>query len=225
MIKICKKCNTEQDIRKGSICSKCVYDNRKEYMKNYYEKNSDIIIKNTKEYNKENRDKIKEYRKEYNIENKDKLKMYYDNLNRSEYMKEYHKLYYIDNKEKLNTKKNEYHKNRCKTDKVYKLYRSMQSIIYRALKNKGYKKYTKTFNILGCSYEEFKTYLENLFEPWMTWQNYGIYTGNYNETWQLDHIQPISNGITENEVIKLNHYTNFRPLCSKLNLEKGNKNV
>jgi hypothetical protein len=57
----------------------------------------------------------------------------------------------------------------------------------------------------------------------MTWENHGRYTGNYNETWQIDHIIPISNGLSEEEVINLNHYTNLRPLCSKKNLEKSNK--
>ena len=69
---------------------------------------------------------------------------------------------------------------------------------------------------------EFKTFIEYKFESWMNWGNYGQYTGNYNETWQLDHILPISMGRDMDEIIKLNHYSNFRPLCSKKNLEKGN---
>ena len=57
----------------------------------------------------------------------------------------------------------------------------------------------------------------------MNWNNHGNYTGKYSETWQYDHIIPISSGMTEDEIIKLNHYTNFRPLCSRENLEKSNK--
>jgi 5-methylcytosine-specific restriction endonuclease McrA len=57
---------------------------------------------------------------------------------------------------------------------------------------------------------------------WMSWSNHGSYTGGYEETWQYDHIIPISEAKTYEEVIKLNHYTNFRPLCSKKNLEKSN---
>ena len=56
----------------------------------------------------------------------------------------------------------------------------------------------------------------------MNWNNNGIYTGNYNETWQLDHIIPISMAENYNDVIKLNHYSNFQPLCSRKNLEKSN---
>lgn len=58
----------------------------------------------------------------------------------------------------------------------------------------------------------------------MNWDNHGKYTGNYNETWQYDHIIPISSATTEEEIIKLNHYTNFQPLCSKKNqIDKRNK--
>lgn len=66
-------------------------------------------------------------------------------------------------------------------------------------------------------------YIEEKFESWMNWNNNGMYTSNYNETWHLDHIIPISKALNEEDIIKLNHYTNFQPLCSKKNLEKGNE--
>ena len=81
----------------------------------------------------------------------------------------------------------------------------------------------RTLKIIGCSFEEFKSYIEFKFEYWMTCENSGSYTGNYNETWQLDHIVPISSAKTEDDIYKLNHYSNLRPLCSKKNLEKSNK--
>ena len=65
--------------------------------------------------------------------------------------------------------------------------------------------------------EDFKKYLESKFEPWMSWDNYGLYNGIGNYGWDLDHIIPISSAITENDVIKLNHYTNLQPLCSFIN--------
>lgn len=49
----------------------------------------------------------------------------------------------------------------------------------------------------------------------MNWSNQGI--------WHLDHIKPISLATTEEEVIALNHYTNFQPLWAEDNLRKGNK--
>ena len=67
--------------------------------------------------------------------------------------------------------------------------------------------------------------LENKFEIWMNWENYGKYEiGNYNVGWDLDHIIPISSAKTEEDIILLNHHTNLQPLCSKINrdIKKGN---
>jgi len=85
------------------------------------------------------------------------------------------------------------------------------------MKHIGYKKLTKTEIILGCIFEEFKQYLESKFEPWMTWENQGLYNGKLNYGWDIDHIIPISSAKTEEDVIKLNHFTNLQPLCSKIN--------
>ena len=70
---------------------------------------------------------------------------------------------------------------------------------------------------LGCSFEEFKIYLESKFEDWMTWENYGKYNGELNYGWDIDHIIPLSKAITENEIYNLSHYKNLQPLCSRTN--------
>ena len=51
----------------------------------------------------------------------------------------------------------------------------------------------------------------------MNWENYGLYNGEDNYGWDLDHIIPLSSAKSEEEVIQLNHYTNLQPLCSKVN--------
>jgi hypothetical protein len=77
---------------------------------------------------------------------------------------------------------------------------------------------------LGCSFEEFKIYLESKFESWMSWENYGKYNGELNYGWDIDHINPLSNAKTEEEIYNLSHYTNLQPLCSKINRDvKRNK--
>jgi hypothetical protein len=79
----------------------------------------------------------------------------------------------------------------------------------------GYTKKSRTYEILGCSFEEFKNYIDNQLSVGMSWDNHG--------EWHLDHKIPISFGKTEEEVIKLNHYTNFQPLWAYENLLKSNK--
>lgn len=82
----------------------------------------------------------------------------------------------------------------------------------------------KYSGILGCSFEEFKLYLESKFENWMSWENYGKYNGELNYGWDIDHIIPSSSAETEEEVYKLNYYLNLQPLCSKINRDiKKNK--
>jgi len=81
----------------------------------------------------------------------------------------------------------------------------------------GYAKTSKSQNILGCTFEEFKIHLESKFEPWMNWSNYGNWNGypkEINCAWDIDHIIPISTANTIEEILKLNHYTNLQPLCS-----------
>ena len=93
----------------------------------------------------------------------------------------------------------------------------MINIIYSSLKRKGYTKKSRTYEIIGCSYEFLLGYLEGKFEKWMNWENYGKYNGDFNHGFDIDHIIPLSSASNEEELIKLNHYTNLQPLCSKIN--------
>jgi 5-methylcytosine-specific restriction endonuclease McrA len=44
-----------------------------------------------------------------------------------------------------------------------------------------------------------------------------VCTNCLNYGWDIDHIIPISSAGSEENIIKLNHYTNLQPLCSKIN--------
>jgi hypothetical protein len=86
-----------------------------------------------------------------------------------------------------------------------------------SIKRNGYSKKTKTYEILGCSYEDFKTHIELQFQTWMNWNNYGLCNNEFNYGWDIDHIVPLASAKTEEELLKLNHYTNLQPLCSHTN--------
>jgi len=53
----------------------------------------------------------------------------------------------------------------------------------------------------------------------MNWSN------NTMHGWHIDHIIPLSTAKTEQDIIKLCHYTNHQPLWAKDNLSKGNKTL
>jgi len=226
-------------------CKNC---NRRDnsYNKEYYINNRDQKLKYQKEYQSLNKETIsnyqKEYQKEYYINNKDinkdvKIeysKKYYE-VNREIKIK-YSKEYYVKNKEYKEKYRKEYNsknkdKNRertklkLKNDIIFKLSKRMRDLIIRSFKNKGYTKTSKTQEILGCSFEDFKLYLESNFESWMNWNNKGLYNGDFYYGWDIDHVIPLSSAKTEEEIILLNHYTNLQPLCSKINRDIKKDNL
>lgn len=139
------------------------------------------------EYRKNNEDRIKQSKKNYRLKNVDKVKVY----------------------------RNKYKNNKRNTDFFYKLKYNTSNLIRLSIAKKGYTKKSKTFEILGCSYEEFKVHIENQFIKGMSWDN--------RSEWHLDHIYPVSLAKDEEHLLKLNHYTNFQPLWAEDNIRKGNK--
>jgi len=116
-------------------------------------------------------------------------------------------------KDKIRTVYNAYIRNRTSIDPIFRLRQSISSIIRKAFLRKGFGKTSKSKQILGCSYEEFFSHIESQFQKGMNWDNRHL--------WHIDHIIPISLAKTEEDVIKLNHYTNLRPLWIKENQEKS----
>lgn len=191
--------------------------------KKRYDENKDVELARQQEYRKKNSDKIKDRNKKYYEVNKDTIsekKKEYVKKN-IDHVKKTRQEYYQNNKEVLRSKANEREKIKLKTDPLFKLMKSIRSTISVSIRKMGYRKNTRTHFILGCTFDEFKAHIESLWESWMTWDNYGIYEKNkYNVGWDFDHIIPVSSAVTEDDVIRLNHYTNIRPLCSKVNRDE-----
>lgn len=206
-MKICSTCKIEKDISeftknsksKDGLKTNCI-DCCKIYYENYRKRNIE-----------KERQRISDYNNNKRVVDKDKLR-------------EYKKSYYIINKEEIERKKKEYtrknkkelHKKRM-SNTLRRLNENLGGIIRYSLKNKGFKKMSRTSQILGCSPMYLKSYLESKFEPWMSWENWGKYDGKINTSWDIDHIIPISSAKTEEDILNLNHYTNLQPLCSYIN--------
>lgn len=156
--------------------------------------------------------KRKSYLKEYYQKNKAKI------LKQS-------KQYFKDNQKIKQDKNNKRYKERRQTDPVFRLATNLRRNIRAVFSKNCFSKNSKTQVILGCSFEEFKRYIESKFESWMNWDNYGLYNGEPNFGWDIDHIIPSSTAKTEEDVIKLNHFSNLQPLCSKLNRDIKRSNV
>jgi hypothetical protein len=207
-------------------------ENLKLFKKEFYTKNKESIKNKSRIYRKNNTDKLKIRDKKYNELNKEKIKIKQkgyaekNKINIAIYKKEWgqkessklkKKDYYNKNKHILNKKAYARKKERLKTDNFFKFKESIRSLVYNSFYRNGYAKNSKTHKILNCNFEDLKKHIESKFESWMNWGNYGLYNGELNYGWDIDHIIPINSALTEEEVIKLNDFKNLQPLCSKVN--------
>lgn len=98
-------------------------------------------------------------------------------------------------------------------DLVYREQQLLRSRLTRILKCKRVNKTRQesTFRrVLGLDYDVFRKYVELQFTAEMSWENHGI-------AWEIDHAKPICTATTVEEVHKLFHYSNLRPLSKCLN--------
>ena len=105
-------------------------EERKQYNKEYYEKNKEYHKKYGKKYREKNKEQIKERMNKYNEKNKERVskrqKEYYEK--NKEKIAENGKKYYEKNKEKLKQYQKEYHKKQ--TAGVYKITNTKTDMIY-----------------------------------------------------------------------------------------------
>lgn len=174
------------------------YKKHKEYSKEYYSNNKEKIINRVKEKYKAEKDKKLEYQHKYYEQNKEEISIK---------TKEY--------KKRTRTQRNLREKKKRDNNNIYRLSISVRSLIGKSVKYKGSQKSKKTEEILGCTIEDFIKYIQSKFKEGMTLENYG--------EWHIDHIIPVSSANNEEELIKLNHYTNLQPLWAEENLKKGKK--
>ncbi len=131
--------------------------------------------------------------------------------------------YYVQNEEKVRRKREgrreakvkydvEYKRKRRAEDPKWRLGDNISRLIRKGLK-RGYRKGSRTEEILGISHSEFAGWMESKFSDGMSWDNMG--------EWHIDHIIPLCSAKTEEEYRKLNHYTNLQPLWGEENLQKG----
>ncbi len=231
--KICGKCNVEVDIKNfpkwRTCCRRCCYKKHDEWKKKNKKILTHICIDCGTEHTKiiyAKTEKINDRCKKCCIKYKKPIlfEKICSGCNKNKDVDQFYKNYRIC-KNCLFTKRNTRYKIRLNEDDIFRLKHNIKTHIRRQLKEIGCKKENiKTISIIGCSLIEFRKYIESKFEPWMNWNNRGLYNGQFNYGWDLDHIEPISSASSKEEILKLNHFTNFQPLCSKVNRDiKKNK--
>lgn len=167
-----------------------------------YLKNKEIRKEYSRKYYASHKEQAQKYSKKYRTENADKIRE--------------NKALYARTSPVAKKQRYEYKKKRIERDPIFALKERARKTIADSFLRRGYKKNSKSREIIGC---DWPTFTKHLFKTWE--KRYGtLYVG---EDYHIDHIIPLSEAKTEDEVIKLCHYTNLQLLKPSDNLSKSNK--
>lgn len=202
----------------GACCKKCANNDRNS---SRAKKKVPIVPKSKKP--PVDPEILKQRKKEYGIK--------YREANR-EHMKVYFKTRYSENREKFREyqldrqqkgchkfKVNKRRRERLQQDDFFRFKTALRNRLRLGFKTRGLSKTRRTIEYIGMSYCELRAYIEDKFLPGMAWDNYGAGEGK----WSLDHILPLNLANTQEDLLKLCHYTNLQPLWSIDNIIKGSK--
>ena len=120
-----------------------------------------------------------------------------------------------ERKKEIKKKYNVLRKKNYSNDELYSLKIRFRSLLNQKIRKGGFVKKISTLEFLGCDWESFKQHIELQFKEGMSWEN--------RDLWDLDHIIPISEGKTFEDIVLLSHFTNFQPLWKHENIKKSNK--
>lgn len=196
----------EQNKERLSLYNKEWKEINKERLDKYRLENKDKLLETSKNWQKENKERAKANHKRHRDNNRELL-------NKKAI------IYREENKENLLSKRRINSKRRKDEDPIYKFTENLRSLISISFKGgkREFKKSLRTEVILGCTIDFFKDYILSLCPEGIGLRDF------HRHGYQLDHKIPISLAKTEEEVIKLCHYTNFQPLFWIDNIKKSNK--
>lgn len=212
---VCKDCSKQRSkqrskkIYQNEIVIEKIFVEKKICKKCNIEKNISFFS-NKKENKDGHRNDCKSCRKVYEenwkkenpLNIKINAKKYRDKIEIKEITKKYHR---------------EYMRNKTNTNLLFKLNSRMSCRIREACRKNGFTKKSRTSEYIGCDWKTFKNHIESKFQNGMSWENYGP------KGWHIDHIKPISLAKNEDDLFRLNYYTNLQPLWWYDNLMKSDK--
>jgi hypothetical protein len=249
-MKTCTKCDfTGEEIlfaKAANLCKSCIKKYKQSYIANnknkiaaakkkHYEANKQKISDKSKVYYENNKEVISERAKEYycnNRENTIERVAQYATDNKGK-IQEYQKAYREEHKLETASYKREYAKCRRKNDQIYRLKCVISNSVYKYLAEYNLSKNNLSIlDHLPFELGNLKIHIESLFEPWMTWESWGMFdpkTWDDNDqstwTWQLDHIVPHSTfkyaSMEDDEFKRCWSLDNLRPYSAKQNCIDG----
>jgi hypothetical protein len=212
--KECTKCGELKEINEDNFLKLVNKRTGKIYFEGRCKLCLSVYQKNYRQENKEHiEEQGKEYRKEY-------LKRPEVKQRRTKWAKEQRKTQKYKDKRKQKLDNNP----------QYKIRKRLSTRIYQELKKKGGSKQGKSIlDFLPYTIAELKSHLEAQFEPWMSWENWGLYLPDQWDdldpstwTWQIDHIIPHSHFsyklMEDEDFLKCWSLNNLRPFSAKQNV-------
>lgn len=161
-------------------------------------------------YNRKHRklkpEEYKSYQESYRQENAEKIRTLSFN-------------YYQQNTELIKDKNYTYRIQRLQDDPIYRLIDCYRTRVRNALKSQI--KSEKTMDLIGCTADFLRKWIEAKWVLGMNWSNYGY----GKDKWNVDHIIPCASfdRSKESERRKCFHYTNLQPLWQIDNFAKAAK--
>ena len=223
MVKYCSTCKETKDIFdfwKNKARSDGHHHQCKTCMKiSYKPKTKEQACRDVKNYALRHPERVKERWGKWYAKNKEvRLVKKYIKDKLPEQIEKRRK-WVADNRDRINALRRVRKKNMPVKEKLSK---ALRDRFYKVIvRMKTGKKIISSFDLLGCTIDYFKTYIENQFCEGMEWGNHG----NGDGKWNIDHIVPLVKFDLFNlqEQKKAFHYTNMRPLWFLENMRRPRK--
>lgn len=174
-------------------------EKRRETGRIHYLHNKESYNESRQKWHEANKDKVRVYQAKYREQNREKLRAYWQR-------------HYQQNRERAIHRQISYVRN----DPNKKMAATLRKQLNRWVKKSTGRHSTQ--KLLGCSFAEFRNWIEGQFAKDMCWENYG-------QIWHLDHIMPCSAfDLTKPNQVKICfHFSNIRPLSVRENLSKNKR--
>ncbi len=117
------------------------------------------------------------------------------------------KQHYLEHKEEIIAQQKQYQVERKVSDPLYKLTKNLRCLIRKSIKNGGYKKSSKTQDLLGAN---FKTVMKHFKNSWSK-----RYSTPLSTSFEIHHVIENHTATSEEELIRLQHYTNLIPVSKE----------
>ena len=223
--KRCYKCKEQKSVNdfykdrttSSGLCSKCK-ECKKAYCKEYEQR---PYVKESRKTYRESPEGIlvnTSYRSKSEVKERNKIKAKERRKQNLDKYKAMSRRYYQNNLDRERKRRAAYMRKRRKEDPSFNLSCRLRGAMSKIRECLIENKEIHTFKALGCDIKFLREFIEEQFEPGMSW--------NESDLWHLDHIIPLKYGNPDDEeMLKRAHWTNLQPKWAHENLAKCNRYI